>query len=121
GGLAGTGLTSDDDHLVVADGSGDVVPALADRQFRRVADGRAGERGRPGRGALRGPGVRSPGLRDRVRRNFVHQRERLDDGYRLVPTLYAAVSFPEDRSDGTDRGSTSPPRCQPGGRARRGL
>ena len=43
-------------------GGGDVVAALADRQLRGVANGRAGERGRAGRGALRGPGVRSPGL-----------------------------------------------------------
>ena len=70
-----------DDHLVVADGGRDVVPALADRQFRGVANGRALDSGRAGGfsggGALRGPGR----VRDRVRGNFVHQRERLDDRY----------------------------------------
>ena len=82
GGLPRAGFACDDDHLVVADGGRDVVPALADRQFRGVANGRARDGGLAGGfsggGALRGPGR----VRDRVRGNFVHQRERLDDRYR---------------------------------------
>jgi hypothetical protein len=81
GGLPGSGLACDDDHLVVPDGGRDVVPALADRQFRGVANGRARDGGRArdfsGGGTLRGPRR----VRDRVRGNFVHQRERLDDRY----------------------------------------
>ena len=46
-GLPRTGFARDDDHLVVADGRGDLVLALADRQVRRV--GHHGHRG-AGRG-----------------------------------------------------------------------
>ena len=81
GGFPRAGFACDDDHLVVADGGRDVVAALADRQFRGVANGRARDGGLAGGfsggGALRGPGR----VRDRVRGNFVHQRERLDDRY----------------------------------------
>ena len=38
GGLAGAGLAGDDHDLVVADGSGDVVPALAHRQVVGIGD-----------------------------------------------------------------------------------
>ena len=37
-GLPRTGLARDDDHLVVADGRGDLVLPLADRQLRRVGN-----------------------------------------------------------------------------------
>ena len=40
GGLARPGLAGDDDDLVVADGGGDVVAALGDRQLGRVGDHR---------------------------------------------------------------------------------
>ena len=42
GGLARPGLARDDDDLGVAQGGGDVVPALADRQFVGIADHRDG-------------------------------------------------------------------------------
>ena len=38
GRLAGAGLAGHDHDLVVADGGGDVVPALADRQLVRVGE-----------------------------------------------------------------------------------
>ena len=53
GGLAGAGLARHDHHLVVADGGGDVVLALADRQLRRVGD--HGHRRPPGGEPLLGP------------------------------------------------------------------
>jgi hypothetical protein len=49
GGLAGSGLARDDDDLVVADGGGDVVTALRDRQLRREGDVHGGvHRASPG-------------------------------------------------------------------------
>ena len=56
GGLPGAGLARDDDDLVVADGGGDVVTPLADRQLGRVDD-REGLRGlgHNGRHCARGP------------------------------------------------------------------
>jgi len=41
GGLARPGLTGDDDHLIVVDGLGELVPPVADRQLR-VGDCRDG-------------------------------------------------------------------------------
>ncbi len=46
GGLPGARLTGDDHHLVIPDGRGDLVLALADRELRRVAQhGHAGPAG----------------------------------------------------------------------------
>src|SRR5215469_10552872 len=44
-GLARAGLASDDDNLMVADGRGDLVLPLADRQFRRIGDLQRGDQG----------------------------------------------------------------------------
>ncbi len=121
GRLARAGLAGHDHHLMVADRGGDVVPALADRQFFRVADGNARERGFAGRGApvrrsraragrpavrrgavaavaavaVAGTAARPRGGRRRsCRGRFVHRRERLDDRGQMMPTLYLAALFP---------------------------
>ncbi len=54
GGLAGPGFPGDDDDLVVADGGGDVVLALRDREVLGIGDGRRGghPRGEPQSGLL---------------------------------------------------------------------
>ncbi len=55
GRLARAGLPRDDHYLVIPDGLGDLIPALADRQFGGIGDGRHGR-------AARGPGLGAPGL-----------------------------------------------------------
>ena len=110
GGLTGAGFAGDDHNLVVADGSGNVLPAGRDWQLGRVGDfwnggqprcdqfGARGERAAPGAGALAvlalGAGVLGAGFARALFANSLFARSFGTVGARatLTPTRTTARS-----------------------------